>query len=165
MDLDKPILGASQIAELADTDILNVHTWTTRGFTDPYHNSPKVRRAGGRARTYSIRDALRFYLMARLHKQYRTPMPQGLQISQAVFGEENFNPQTAGYLVVEEGQSGFGGVRWFKNLQTLGRHLEDEPVNLVINVKQILDQVEAGASRFMIDPSQWGLSLRHANRK
>ena len=83
-------------------------------------------------------------------------MPQGLEISQAVFGEENFNPQTAGYLVVEEGQAGVGGVLWCKNLQTLGRHLEGDSVNLVINVKQILDQVEAGARSFMIDPSQWG---------
>jgi len=153
MDLDKPLLGAAQIAELADTDIMNIHTWTTRGFTDPYHTSPKVRRGGGRARSYSLRDALRFFLMARLHKQYRTPLPQGLQICQGVFGEENFNPDTAGYLVVEEGPSGLGGVRWFKNLQSLGSHLASEPVNLVINVKQILEQVTTGARYFLVDPS------------
>ena len=108
MDLDEPLLGAAQVAELANTDIINIHTWTTRGFTDPYHTSPRVRRGGGRARSYSLRDALRFFLMARLHSQYRTPLPQGVQICQSVFGEENFNPQKAGYLVVEEGRPVLG---------------------------------------------------------
>ena len=37
MNLDEPLLGAAQVAELAQTDIVNIHTWTTRGFTDPYH--------------------------------------------------------------------------------------------------------------------------------
>jgi hypothetical protein len=145
MNLDKPLLGAAHVAQLARTDIVNIHTWTTRGFTDPYHTNPRVRRGGGRARSYSIRDALRFFLMARLHSQYRTPLPQGLQICQSVFGEENFNPQNAGYLVVEEGPSGSRRVRWYKDLQTLGQHLAGEPVSLVINVRHILQQVESGA--------------------
>lgn len=150
MNLDKPLLGAAQIAELAQTDIVNIHTWTTRGFADPYHTPPRVRRGGGRARSYSIRDALRFFLMARLHSQYRTPLPQGLQICQSVFGEENFNPQKAGYLVVEEGPSGTGGMRWYENLKTLGEHLAGEPVSLVINVRHILKHVESGARQFLM---------------
>jgi hypothetical protein len=44
MDLDEPLLGAALIAELADTDIVNIHTWTTRGFTDPHHTKRRVRR-------------------------------------------------------------------------------------------------------------------------
>jgi len=149
MKLDKPLLTAIQVAELAHTEVVNIHTWTTRGFTDPYHTG-RVRRGGGRARSYSIRDALRFFLMARLHSQYRTPLPQGLQICQQVFAEENFNPQKAGYLVVEEGESHIGAVRWFKDLKTLGDHLADAPVSLVINVKDILQQVESGARQFLI---------------
>ena len=149
MNLDEPLLGAAQIAELAQTDIVNIHTWTTRGFTDPYHTSPRIRRGGGRTRSYSMRDALRFFLMARLHSQYRTPLPLGLQICQSVFGEENFNPQKAGYLVVEEGAS-VGGMRWYENLKTLGQHLAGEPVSLVINVRHILEHVESGVRRFLV---------------
>jgi len=156
MDLDEPLLGAAQVAELANTDIINIHTWTTRGFTDPYHTSPRVRRGGGRARSYSLRDALRFFLMARLHIQYRTPLPQGVQICQSVFGEENFNPQKAGYLVVEEGPSGVGGIRWYENLKALGQHLADEPVSLVINVRHILQHVESGARQFVVDTHRPG---------
>jgi hypothetical protein len=80
--------------------------------------------------------------MARLHRQYRTPLLQGMQICQWVFGEENFNPQKAGYLVLEEAPSG-GGVRWYKDRKALGQHLKDEPVSLVINVRQIRQQVES----------------------
>jgi hypothetical protein len=153
MDLDEPLLGAAQIAELVDTDIVNIHTWTTRGFTDPYHTKRRVRRGGGRARSYSTRDALRFFLMARLHRQYRTPLPQGMQICQSVFGEENFNRQNAGYLVLEEGPSG-GGVRWYKDRKTLDQHLADEPVSLVINVKQISQLVESRVRQLLAtDPS------------
>jgi hypothetical protein len=149
MNLDEPLLGAAQVAELARTDIVNIHTWTTRGFTDPYHTSRRVRRGGGRVRSYSIRDALRFFLMARLHSQYRTPLPQGMHICQSVFGEENFNPQKAGYLVVEEGP-GTGRVRWYENLKTLEQHLAGEPVSLVINVRQILEHVESGTREFPV---------------
>jgi len=149
MNFDEPLLGAAQVAELAQTDIVNIHTWTTRGFADPYHTSRRVRRGGGRVRSYSIRDALRFFLMARLHSQYRTPLPQGSQICQDVFGEENFNPQKAGYLVLEEGP-GIGGVRWFENLKTLGQHLEGEAVSLVINVRHILHDVESRARQFLV---------------
>lgn len=151
MKLDEPLLGAAQIAELADTDIINIHTWTTRGFTDPYHTKPRARRGGGRPRSYSIRDALRFFLMARLHRQFRTPLPQGLQICQSVFSEENFDPEKPGYLVVEEGASGSGGVRWFENLKNLGQHLADESVSLVINVNQILQHIESGVRGFLVD--------------
>jgi hypothetical protein len=63
MDLDRAFLSATQIAELAQTDIMNVHTWTTRGFADPYHAKPRVRRGRGKPRSYSRRDALRFFLM------------------------------------------------------------------------------------------------------
>jgi hypothetical protein len=149
MNLDEPLLGAAHVAELAQTNIVNIHTWTTRGFADPYHTSRRVRRGGGRVRSYSIRDALRFVLMARLHSQYRTPLPQGLQICQSVFGEENFNPQKAGYLVVEEGP-GSGGVRWYENLKTLEQHLAGESVSLVINVRQILQHVESGTREFLV---------------
>jgi hypothetical protein len=149
MNLDEPLLGAAHVAELAETDIMNIHTWTTRGFADPYHTNRRVRRGGGRVRSYSIRDALRFFLMARLHRQYRTPLPQGLQICQSVFGEENFNPQNAGYLVVEEGP-GIGAVRWYENLKTLEHHLAGEPVSLVINVRQILEHVESRARKFVM---------------
>jgi hypothetical protein len=151
-ELDKPLLRAAQVAELANTDIVNVHTWTSRGFTDPYHSDQRDRRGGGRARSYSIRDALRFFLMARLHNQYRTPLPQGLKICQSVFGEENFDPERAGYLVVEEGPSGVRRVRWYENLKTLGTHLAGEPVNLVINVRHIVQQVEARARQLTIAP-------------
>jgi hypothetical protein len=40
MSLDEPLLGAAQIGELALTDIVNIRTWTTRGFADPYHTRP-----------------------------------------------------------------------------------------------------------------------------
>jgi hypothetical protein len=146
IDLDKPCLGAADVAEIAQTDILNIHTWTTRGFADVYHDKPSVRRAGGRARSYSIRDALRFFLMARLHKQYRTPLPQGMQICQSVFAKENFDPERAAYLVLEEGVSGIGQVAWFGNLRDLEQHLADEPVSLVINVKRILNQVASATT-------------------
>jgi hypothetical protein len=149
MDLDKPLLGAAQVAELANTDIVNIHTWTTRGFTDPYHTKKRVHRGARRPRSYTIRDALQFYLMAHLHRQYRTPLPQGMQICQTVFGEE-FNPAKAGYLVVEEGASGVGGARWYANLKTLEQHLAGEPVSLVINVGQILRRVESGARQFLV---------------
>src|ERR1700689_4133701 len=152
MNLDKPLLQAAQVAELAQTDIMNIHTWTTRGFTDPYHTGPRVRRGGGRPRSYSIRDALRFFLMARLHNQYRTPLPQGLQICQSIFGKENFNPEKAGYLVVEEGPSGSGSVQWYENLKDLGQHLSGAPVSLVINVRHILQHVQGGSRPYFVAP-------------
>ena len=149
MDLDKALLGAAQVAALANTEILNIHTWTTRGFTDPYHTKARVRRGGGRPRSYSVRDALRFHLMARLHSQYRTPLPQGLRICQSVFAEENFNPQRAGYLVVQEGPSGNGEVRWYEDLKTLGQHLAGEPVSLVYRFnKTCTDYSVPSASNF-----------------
>ena len=156
MNLDKPLLGAAQVAELANTDIVNIHTWTTRGFTDPYHTSPRSRRGGGRARSYSIRDVLRFFLMARLHSQYRTPLPQGLHICQSVFGEENFDPQKAGYLVVEGDPSGVRKVRWYENLKTLEKYLAGEPISLVINVREILQRVESGARQIAMAPYHAG---------
>jgi len=100
-------------------------------------------------RSYSIRDALRFFLMARLHSQFRTPLPQGSQICQSVFGEEHFNPEKAGYLVLEEGL-GSGRVRWFENLKSLGPHLEIEAVNLVINVRHVFQDVELRSRQFLI---------------
>jgi hypothetical protein len=148
MNLDEPLLGAAQVAELAQTEILNIHTWTTRGFADPYHCKPRVRRGGGRARSYSIRDALRFFLMARLHKQFRTPLPQGLQICQSVFGEENFNREAAAFLIIEEGQSGIGETRRYKDLKDLTGHLAGEPLSMVINVKHILNHIESGTRQF-----------------
>jgi len=151
MNLDEPILGAAQIAEVAETDIMNVHTWTTRGFADPYHAKPRVRRAGGRPRSYSIRDALRFFLMARLHRQYRTPLPQGLQICQTVFGEENFDPKGAAYLVIEEGASGVGAMRHFPDLKSLTQHLAAEPLSLVINVRHILEHVQSTARQLLAE--------------
>jgi hypothetical protein len=154
MNLDEPILGAAQVAELAQTEILNIHTWTTRGFADPYHAKPRVRRGGGRVRSYSIRDALRFFLMARLHKQYRTPLPQGLAICHAVFGEENFNPEAAGYLVIEEGQFGIGEMRWYQGLGDLKQHLEVEPLSIVINVKRILNHIASGVRQFSGEPNR-----------
>jgi hypothetical protein len=150
MDLDKPVLGAAQVAELANTDIVNIHTWTTRGFTDPYHSGRRVRRGGGKARSYSIRDALRFFLMARLHKQYRTPLPQGSKICQSVFGEENLDEDRAGYLVIEERPSGSGRVRWFGSIRDLSPYLSGEPVSLVINVNHILHQVTSQAAHMQV---------------
>lgn len=105
-------------------------------------------------RSYSIRDALRFFLMARLHNQYRTPLPQGRGICESVFGEDSFDPDKAGYLVIEEDRSGKEGkVRWFENLKTLAQHLADEPVSLVINVRQILEEVRSHVRGFMVDPA------------
>jgi len=143
------MLGAAEVAALAHTDILNVHTWTTRGFADPYHSKPRARRGGGRARSYSVRDALRFFLMARLHKQFRTPLPQGQQICQSVFGEENFDRAKAAYLLVEEGASGTGEIGWFKDPDSLMRHLAHESVGMVINTKQILHEVESAVGRIL----------------
>jgi hypothetical protein len=143
MDLDTPFLEAAQIAELSHTDIVTIHTWTTRGFADPYHTR-RARRGGGRPRSYSRRDALRFFLMARLHRQFRTPLPQGLRICQSVFGEENFDPEKAGYLVVEEGASASGDARWFDDVGKLTKHLDQEPLGLVVNVRRILNEITSG---------------------
>jgi hypothetical protein len=149
MNLDKPTLDAAQVAELAQTDIVNIHTWTTRGFADPYHAKPRVRRGGGRERSYSVRDALRFFLMARLHKQYRTPLPQGRRIGDLVFGEENFNPKKAGYLVIEEDPFGIGEMRWYADSNAVRGRLEDEPVSMVINVRYILEKIESRARQLI----------------
>jgi hypothetical protein len=46
------------------------------------------------------------------------------------------------YLVLEEGPSG-GGVRWYKDRKALDQHLDDEPVSLIINVKQISQRVQS----------------------
>src|ERR1700731_4300669 len=46
-------------------------------------------------------DALRFYLMARLHKQYGTPLPVGKKICETVFGA-TFNEKNAAFLILEK---------------------------------------------------------------
>jgi hypothetical protein len=143
MKLDDTIFSAAQIAELAQTDILNVHTWTSRGFCNPYHASRRVRRGRGRPRSYSLRDGLRFFLMARLHKQYRTPLPQGLQLCQLVFGEENFDPDHAAFLVMRESTSEVIDTEWCEDLTSVGKRLALEPLVTVINVKRILETVRA----------------------
>ena len=149
MDLDRAFLSAAQIAELAQTDITSVHTWTTRGFADPYHAKPRVRRGRGKPRSYSRRDALRFFLMAQLHKQYGTPLPRGLLICQAVFGEENFDEDKAAYLVVDESAAaGSSDLGWHADLDSVCHHLATAPVTTVINVKHILGQISAKSRRF-----------------
>jgi hypothetical protein len=147
MNLDETIYSAAEIAELAQTDILNVHTWTSRGFSDPYHAKRRVRRGRGRPRSYSLRDGLRFFLMARLHKQYRTPLPQGLQLCQLVFGAENFDPDCAAYLVMTESTSEVIDAEWCEDLAAVGRRLAVEPLATVIHVKRILDTVSGSARR------------------
>src|SRR5205823_4426799 len=139
MILDKGILGASQIAAIAETDILNVHTWTTRGFADPYAK-PRIRRGRGRARSYSVRDALRFFLMARLHEQYRTPLPRGFEICELVFAAENFDCGKAAYLVLEQSSSGAIDVQWCPDLNAVAQRLEVEALATVINVKYIFQR-------------------------
>jgi hypothetical protein len=148
MNLDDAFLSATHIADLAQTDIVSVHTWTTRGFADPYHAKPRVRRGGGRVRSYSMRDALRFFLMARLHKQYRLPLPQGLEICQSVFGEENFNPDKAAFLVLEQGTSRANDATWCADLNSVAARLAAEPLAAVINVKCILDIIVARTRQY-----------------
>ena len=148
MKLDKAIYTAGQIADLAQTDILNVHTWTTRGFADPYHAKPRFRRGRGRVRSYTLRDGLRFFLMARLHKQYRTPLPQGLQVCHAVFGE-SFDPKTAAYLLLRENVARTIELQWCKDATEVGLELGFEPLSTVINVKHIYDSVCAEAQRIL----------------
>lgn len=149
MNLDQAVFSAAQIADVAQTEILDVHTWTSRGFADPYHAKPRARRGRGRPRSYSLRDGLRFFLMARLHKQYRTPLPQGLRICQLVFGEENFDPGRAAYLVLEESTSRAIGVHWCPDVNAVGGRLAGEPLATVINAKYILDTVAARARRLL----------------
>lgn len=149
MKLDEALFTATEVARLAQTDIVNVHTWTTRGFADPYHAKPRVRRGRGKPRSYSVRDALRFFLMARLHEQYRTPLPRGLEICQAVFGEESFNPDAAVYLVVEDARS--LDLQSYRDLKSLEPRLAGGPVTMVLNVKLILDQISAKALRLQTE--------------
>jgi hypothetical protein len=144
MKLDEAIYSAAQIAELAQTEILNVHTWTSRGFSDPYHAKQRARRGRGRPRSYSLRDGLRFFLMARLHKQYRIPLPQGFQICQLVFAAENFDPDYAAYMVIAESTRRMIDAEWCKDPDEVGRRLAAEPLATVINVKRILDTVTSG---------------------
>jgi hypothetical protein len=146
MAIDDTVYSAAQIAELAQTDILNIHTWTSRGFSDPYHAKRRVRRGRGRPRSYSLRDGLRFFLMARLHMQYRTPLPQGLLLCQMVFGTE-FEPGHAAYLVLLESNSKVIDTLWCEDTSEVGRRLAVEPLATVINVKRILDTVSGGARR------------------
>jgi len=149
MKLDEAMLSAAQIPEMVRTDILHVHTWTTRGFADPYHAKPGVRRGRGKPRSYSLRAALRFFLMARLHDQYRTPLPRGLQICQAVFGEENFDPRTAAYVVLEESTSQILDLKWYRDPKAVARRLATEPVALVMNVNLIHKQICGQAQRLL----------------
>jgi hypothetical protein len=99
-------------------------------------------------RSYSMRDALRFFLMARLHKQYRLPLPQGLEICQSVFGEENFNPDKAAFLVLEQGTSRANDVTWCADLNSVSARLAAEPLAAVINVKCILDIIVARTRQY-----------------
>lgn len=145
INLDSPKFSAAQIADLAQTELLNVHTWTSRGFADPYHAAPRVLRGRGRPRSYSLRDALRFFLMARLHKQYRTPLPQGLEICQLVFGAENWAPSSAAFLVLDQSTSGAIDLHWCPDTAAVGRCLAVEPLATVVNVKRIFETVSARA--------------------
>jgi hypothetical protein len=140
MDLDTPQFTAARVADLASIDLVAVHTWTSRGLVDPYRAPEEVKRGRGQARTYSLRDALRFYLAGRLHEQYRTPLPQAVRICEAVFGSL-FNPQRAAFVLLEESTASTQGSRWCADVQQVAERLAAKPTSTVINVKKILDDV------------------------
>jgi DNA-binding transcriptional MerR regulator len=142
--LDEPQFNAAQVAKLAETDVISIHTWTTRGLTDPHRAESDVRRGRGRQRLYSLRDALRFYLMARLHKQYGTPLPVGKKICETVFGA-TFNEKNAAFLILEKTTIQVRNTLWCKDAHAVGRALALRPLGTVIHTRKILREVSEHA--------------------
>ena len=139
MDLDRPQFSAAQIAELAHVEIVTVHTWTTRGLANPYGDRD-IKRGRGQARLYSLRDALRFYLMARFHQQFRLPLPAGIRICQSVFSD-SFSTAKAAFLFLDTARPGLVAPTWCKDIHAVEQRLAVKLVGTVLDVKEIVANV------------------------
>jgi hypothetical protein len=153
MDLDKLDIAqftASQVAEITNLDIVTVNTWTGRKLTSPYKTANPVRRAGGLARSYTLRDIFKFALMGEMHRQTRLPLPSGIDICRVVF-EPPFNPRNPGLLILEQAISkGESRIRakWCKNEEEVAGRLKGRTFSLVINVGLIMQQMMERADAF-----------------
>jgi hypothetical protein len=145
--LDEKILSAAQVAQVAETDITTVQTWTTRGLTEPYGLPGRLKRGRGRARMYSLRDALKFSLMVRLHKSYRTPLPHGIAICRAVFSD-SFVPENARYSIVTATPES-ARATWFPNAESVAKHLKNSRMATVVNVALVFGDTSAAVSKIL----------------
>jgi len=150
VSIDKPQFNAAQIAELSAIDLVAVHTWTSRGLVDPYKSAEDLKRGRGRARLYSLRDALAFYLMGRLHKQYRLPLPQGRKICRSIFGS-GYSPAKTKFVVLSVSTSLLVATAWCSTEAELAELLLRHPLATVLNVGLIWENVSAGAQQFLAD--------------
>ena len=149
MELDKPQFDAAQIAGLAQIKTLQVHTWTTRGLANPYGSD--IRRGRGEARFYTLRDALKFYIMGRLHEQYRMPLPQGLKICRHVFNDFN-QARTDHYLVLKISTRQTVVTEYYGDAKSLTAALASKPLGTVINIARIWGDVSAAAEKILNTP-------------
>jgi MerR HTH family regulatory protein len=147
IDLDALTFDAAQVARLAGTDMPTVQTWTTRGITDPYRVGKGFKRGRGRARFYSFRDVLKFYLMAKLRHTYRMPLPRGIDICRMVFGD-SFIPDNARFMVVRTGPIG-AVVEWYPDASSLAKKLSTSIVDTVVNVGLIVREVSLEVNKLL----------------
>ena len=151
--LDVLQFSSSDVAVIADIPVRTVQNWTDRGLADPYRARSEVRRGGGVARRYSLRDALRFYLMARLHRDLRIPLPQGIRICGSAFGD-TFNPLKPGVLVLQKSTAVTVGFKWYRNEDELTEFLRHAPTASIVNAQLILRNVTEKAKQLLYGDEQ-----------
>jgi hypothetical protein len=157
MTLDRKNLQAAHVAEVAGTDVTTVQTWTSRGMTTQYGLAVRLKRGRGHARMYSLRDALKFALMVRLHQNYRMPLPQGRKICGVVFGD-SFEPESARYSIVTATPMN-AQAKWYPDELAVAKALSTSRVATVINVGLIFREVCHSLEK-LLPPEE----LPHANK-
>jgi len=88
-------------------------------------------------------------LMARLHEQYRLPLPQGIRICAAVFKPGIFTPTNAAFQLLEFATKDSIGTKWFKDLGSAAAQLARQPLSTIVNVANIWAEVSGRAEQIL----------------
>jgi hypothetical protein len=149
--IDLAQFSAAQVAEIADTTIKVIATWTTRDFAG--RRDPRVKRGGGVARRYSLRDALWFALAAQLHRRYHTPLPQLQAIARLTFGGA-FTPERAAFVVVASARPGSASTHYCPDIAAVASQIQRLGCAIiVIDAREMFGRVMQGA-RLMLSEKE-----------
>jgi hypothetical protein len=144
VNLDVAVFDGVEVAQLAGIDDPKlISNWTDRGFCDPYQAATPRRRGRGKARVYSVRDALKLALMKDLSDRYQVPIPLGTRICAKAF--ETFHPARPGYLIIDRHSDAHLQVLWCGDSAELARQLTGSRAKalLVVNAASPFSEVLA----------------------
>lgn len=141
MNIDEPLFTLSDVARVAHLDARTVSNWTNRGLADAYGNDQQ-KRGRGLARTYTMRDTLRFAAMADLAK-ISISLPVGTRICKNVFGEA-FRRTNPGCYVVEAASMNALSPKWYPDVMAVLREAKQLHlgIRLIIDAATIFANVE-----------------------